>query len=88
MHFIRRASYYYIACCFFTTIYSLHHRWARSSFLEGGQKIFLLEGGHKKLKQQGVRGAHAKNFMAVLALFGQKLVPAAAGEKINSGQFF
>ena len=52
------------------------HRWARSSFLEGGQKIFLLEGGHKKLKQRGSGGSHSKKFMAGLALFGQELVPA------------
>ena len=62
------------------SIESLNHRWARSSFLEGGQKIFLLEGGHKKLKQRGSGGSHAKKFMAVLALFGQELVPAYAGE--------
>ena len=40
---------------------SCYHRWARPSFLEGGQKIFFARGeGHKKLKQQGVRGSHAK----------------------------
>ena len=53
----------------------LKHRWAWSSFL-GRSKDFFARGGHKKLKQQGVRGSHAKIFIAVLALSGQELVPA------------
>ena len=44
-----------------------------------GSKDFFARGGHKKLKQQGVRGFHAKKFMAVLALFGQELQQGVRG---------
>ena len=42
----------------------------RHFYVEVGQKIFLLEGGNKKLRQRGSGGSLDKFFMAVLALFG------------------
>ena len=67
----------------YTTVHNIGEQDRHFYYCRGGQKIFLLEGGHKKLKQRGSGGSHAKIFMAVLALFGEELVPGCRRKPVK-----